>query len=330
LSNVNLKKENMKQIFIIAIALLSSLKITAQQDAEYSMYFFNGLYINPAYAGSKDALHISGLARKQWDGFEGAPRSGSLNIHSPLKKKQYALGFSGTYDVLGTTKNLGLTGSFAYRIRTSGTVKIGLGVQAGVNNYNLEYAKNTTDQGGDNKFAQNNSAWVPNVGLGIYAYNKKFYAGLSAPHLLPSALMDSLAFSATNKIARVYNQYNLTAGYVIGKENSDFKFLPSFMIKYVPDVTLQADITANFIIKEFMMLGASYRTTGDQTSGKGESIIGIVKFAILKDLELGYAYDYTISKLNSYNGGTHEIYVGYTFGSDASKRFVTPRFVTYF
>jgi len=54
----------MKRILLIA-GLLTSLGLTvnAQQDAQYSQYMFNGIYINPAYAGYKEALNLHAFYR---------------------------------------------------------------------------------------------------------------------------------------------------------------------------------------------------------------------------------------------------------------------------
>ena len=78
------------------ITLLSCLFITAvsvektmaQQDPKYSQYMFNQMAINPAYAGSKEALSATAFIRSQWTGIEGAPKTETFSIHGPLKKKK--------------------------------------------------------------------------------------------------------------------------------------------------------------------------------------------------------------------------------------------------
>jgi len=77
----------MKKLLILSLIISAGfLKLSAQQDAEYSMYMFNGMYINPAYTGSQECVSMTALYRHQWVGIEGAPRSGTFAIHSPLKK----------------------------------------------------------------------------------------------------------------------------------------------------------------------------------------------------------------------------------------------------
>ncbi|WP_316829063.1 type IX secretion system membrane protein PorP/SprF, partial [Pedobacter miscanthi] len=70
-----------KLILLIAGSfLLLSRPASAQQDAQYSQYMFNGIYINPAYAGYKEVLNVHSFYRSQWTGITGAPRSMSLAV----------------------------------------------------------------------------------------------------------------------------------------------------------------------------------------------------------------------------------------------------------
>ncbi|MEO5641936.1 MAG: type IX secretion system membrane protein PorP/SprF, partial [Bacteroidia bacterium] len=73
-----------KHIYISIVGTLLSLAGFAQQDPSFSQYFFNPMYVNPGYAGSRDVLSGTLVHRSQWVGMEGAPESQSLNIHSAL------------------------------------------------------------------------------------------------------------------------------------------------------------------------------------------------------------------------------------------------------
>lgn len=324
----------MKKIFYTVVFALVAFSLAAQQDAEYSMYFFNGMYVNPAYTGSKEVLNLSGLYRHQWVNIDGAPRSASIGVNSPLKKDQYAIGALYTYDQLGLTQTHSVYGSFAYRIRTKGTTKISLGLQAGFLHYGLDASEANTpsgNPGGDVSFDNNIKLFVPNFGAGIHVYNRKYYVGFSVPHILSNSLSSKLELRTGQKESKQYTHYLATAGYAFGKESSPVKFLPSVLFKFLPNQPLDADFTANFLFVDRFMLGASYRLGGNRTTnvGKGESIIGIARFAATNMLEFGYAYDYTLSNLNNFNRGTHEIFMGFNFSSDKD-RFTTPRFVSYF
>ena len=85
----NAGKKHMKKIVLIAISVVSIESSFAQQDAMFTHYSFNTLAVNPGYAGSRDALTITGLNRSQWVGFDGAPVTQTLKLHTPLLNEKF-------------------------------------------------------------------------------------------------------------------------------------------------------------------------------------------------------------------------------------------------
>ena len=60
----------------IAIALLFvSISATGQQRPIQSLYMFDPLLINPAYAGTHVQLSGTAIYRNQWVNFDGAPKT---------------------------------------------------------------------------------------------------------------------------------------------------------------------------------------------------------------------------------------------------------------
>ena len=69
----------MKKVVTLLLLLLLVIESSrAQYQQFYSQYIYSGLLINPAYAGSQDALNITAAYRNQWTGFEGAPKCFNL------------------------------------------------------------------------------------------------------------------------------------------------------------------------------------------------------------------------------------------------------------
>ena len=58
----------------------------AQQQPLYTQYMFNGLVLNPAYAGSQETFTATALFRTQWAGIEDSPQTQTVSAHSPLDK----------------------------------------------------------------------------------------------------------------------------------------------------------------------------------------------------------------------------------------------------
>ncbi len=322
---------------IIFAAAFTQLK--AQQDPAYSMYMFNGLFLNPAYAGSSEAISVMGIYRHQWAGLDGAPKTVNASVHMPFKRDQYAIGLTLVNDRLGLSNMFSATPAFSYRLRLgTGGHRLCFGAQVSLAYFyqNNGRAVLPQDNVPDNAFSLNENLFVPNIGFGVYYYSKRAFAGFSVPHLLPSQLRDKTGVSGYNtSIARVYNHYLLTGGYVFGKEASIVKFRPSILMKWqkgLPKNIPQFDINFAMLFVERLWVGVGYRTGGDgQGKGNyaGQSANFFLNFKATQQLQIGYAYDAEITTLRKFNGGSHEIMVGYDFYYN-KKRYVTPRFIKYF
>lgn len=328
----------MKKLIFSTIFFVAAFSmVRAQQDAAYSMYMFNGLFLNPAYAGSSEAISVMAIYRHQWAGLEGAPKTVNASVHTPFRRDQYAIGLTLTNDRLGLTNQFSVTPAFAYRLRLKGDNRLAFGVQASFAYYYQNNNGAILSSGlPDNAFATNTNLFVPNIGAGVYAYGKRYFVGFSVPHLLPAKLRDKVGVSGYNAdIARVYNHYLFTAGYVFGKEASIVKVRPSVLLKWqkgLPKNIPLFDINLALLFVDRLWFGVGYRTSGDgqgSTNYAGQSAIVFAQFKITPQLQLGYAYDAEISALRKFNTGTHEIMLGYDFYYN-KKRFVTPRYVKYF
>lgn len=328
----------MKKLVLILMTVFCGLGVYAQQDAQYSMYMFNGLFINPAYAGSKDALALNALYRHQWAGFEGAPRSFSFGAHSPLKKDQYALGVIVTHDQLGVRKFNSLYTSFAFRPKLNeNDLRLSLGIQAGFTHFNPDFlsleGRTNQSAAADLNFGLSDNRFLPNMGAGFMLYNPRFYIGFSVPHLIRNNLSElDTTVNGQQNVAQQFQHYLANVGVVIGKEEGNVKFKPSILMKFVPKTPVDFDFNLAWLFKNRFWLGVSYRTGGNRDGGDlgiGESIIGMFEMKVTQQFAVGYAYDHTLSSLRKANTGTHEIFLGYEFAFE-QKRFVNPRYVKYF
>ena len=336
-----------KGIFLILLAAGFSFCSNAQQDATYNMYLFNPLYLNPAAAGSQEALNLVGVFRDQWEGLDGAPRTVNISADAPLRRNQYALGLTLANDRLGLTNSFSTTAAFAYRIKVKGDNIISLGIQAGFTNYQERNTKAILSESTsifDQVFSVNQNLWLPQVGGGIYAYGKRYYVGFSVPHLLPFSLSHKWKLETSDALAHQYNQYMLTGGYVFGKDASIVKFRPSVLITYqtglisdIPNFDFNAGLL--FIDRIWLIGGV---TTGSEANNivnpvpnadmkkfGVEGVIIMLQAKLTRQLSAGYGYHYSVSPIRTYETGTHEFMLAYQFWYDKN-RFVTPRYVKYF
>lgn len=303
----------MKKIIIALVVLLGYSSATvAQQDPQYTQYMYNQAVINPAYAGSKDALSIVSLYRNQWTGFDGAPKTLTLSGHSPIGER-VGLGLSFISDQHGPVKENNIYADFSYTINVGEVSKLALGLKAGVTLHDIALNSGvTTAIPGDPLFAQDASKTNPNAGLGAFFYSEKYYVGLSMPNILNSVHLDENGRSYGSEV----QHYFLTAGYVFQLTEST-KFKPSFLVKSSFDAPVSFDVNANFLFYDKFEIGASYRNT--------DSFSGLVGFAFSKSIRLGYAYDHIMSDIQNAASSSHEVFLQFDLNF-AKKVSRSPRF----
>lgn len=288
----------MKKGYIILLLLLSISQAFTQSFPLFSQYMRNGLALNPAYAGSKEAFTASLVYRQQWAGFDGAPKTQVFSAHAPMKSDKVALGLLVYNDSYGITRNTGIFANYAFRIHLKKGI-LSLGLKGGVYLQEENLGKVVTDQPNDPVFTGNAEKYtVPNFGAGAFYYGEKFYAGLSVPGFLSSR---------GDQIYHDFHNYNIlaTSGVLISIVRN-VKFSPSFLVNYSIPSNLQMDINGSFIFSDILWIGGSYRIQ-DQTA------VAMLQFQITPQLGIGYSFDYTTGDLNSFNSGSHEFMMMYEF-----------------
>jgi type IX secretion system PorP/SprF family membrane protein len=277
----------------------------------YSQYLHNGLMINPAYAGSRDALSAVISYRMQWMGINDAPRIESVSLHTPMKNDKVALGFKAQFMRYGVTKSQSIYAVYAYHIRLA-RGKISFGLKAGADLSNTDYTGLLGISRPDPAFPDNDKSYVfPNAGAGVYYFSNRFFAGFS----VPSFLFYKNTGNGNVQAYHAFNEYDfvVSAGGLI-EFSQVFKFKPSVLLDYSMHDTKhinQFDINGNFIFADFIWAGASWRTT-EQVA------VGHLQVQISQQLMLGISYDYPAGRMNSYSKGSSEFMLRYEFGSRVS------------
>lgn len=283
----------------------------AQQEVMFTQYMFNGLALNPAYAGSHEVVSMTAIGRQQWGGLNGAPSTQTFSVHSPIKSNRVGVGLVLLRDQIGITEQYNATASYAYRIPMD-RGKLSMGLQAGMSNFREDYR----ELGIDDDQVFNGGAvsyWQPNFGAGLYYYTDRFYAGFSVPQLLERTY-DTYETSASQRLVR---HYFVQGGYVFDL-SEDLKLKPNVLIKAVEGAPVQLDLNANLLIMEVLWVGLSWRSF--------ESVDALLQLQLTDRLQLGYSYDFaTSSQLSSVNGGSHELSLNYRF-TIGHKKSVSPRY----
>lgn len=316
--------ENMKVNKIIlatclGVLFFTSTTVKSQYDAMFTQYMFNEMFINPAYAGSKDAMAVTALHRQQWVNFPGRPITSTFSMHGPIVNENMGFGLSFLNEKIGSlNRNLAYL-SYAYKIKAGKNGKISFGLMGGVHNMVNKFASLKATEAGDIQVSQNSpSVYAPNFGFGIYYSDKVNYAGISIPRMIDDQIKfnENGDFVKSNKMSPQKFHYYLTFGRIFTLTD-DLKLKGQAMIKAVQNAPLQFDVNANFLIKERIWAGLSYRS-----SDAASVILGV---QVNPQFVISYSYDYTLSKIQKYSQGSHEIALSYVF-KYKGKNVITPRY----
>ncbi len=302
----------LKYIYIILLIfiLLPNLSFGQGQAYEpvYSQYWVNGLAINPAYTGSRECFSNTILYRNQWMGFPGAPVTQTLSSHAPFKDQKNAAGLFLFHEQIGVSDYIDIYANYAFRFQFAGG-KLSLGLKAGATlfqgNYSDLIASPDDITNASDGALIDESATIPNFGVGAYYYNDKYFIGLSVPKLLTHEL----------KISPNNYDFLLTGGYLF-KFNEKLKFKPSFLLRYRFDNTYQVDISANTIWFDALWVGGSYRV--------GNDVAAMVEYQVSNQIRAGVAYDFSLGEFSSQHSGSLELVLRYEFKYKI--RAVSPRY----
>lgn len=299
------------------LLVLVTLCAKAQQDAMFTHYMNNTLSVNPAYAGTRNALTLTGLHRSQWVGFEGAPVTQTITVHSPIIKNKMGLGISLINDKIGPVNTCGAQASYSYYIDMGDRSKLAMGLNAGVNMMQAGLTDLTIIDADDQALSQNiNSKLLPNFGFGLYYRRPSLYVGLSAPRLLENNYFENSNGSTT--ISKENRHYYLIGG-LVTRLSPQVNFKPTALLKATVGAPIEADITATFIFNKRFLMGGMVRSN---------DALGILAgYYITPQLHAGYSYDWSYNlRTFKYNQGSHEVMLSYDLIFKNEDKIRSPRY----
>ncbi|MBC6400115.1 MAG: type IX secretion system membrane protein PorP/SprF [Ekhidna sp.] len=290
----------MRKIFIAAIFFTFSVIGFAQQRPVISTYMFNGLALNPAYAGSLNIFSASFIHRKQWINVEGAPASNIFSANTSLYGNQLGLGILLSRDDIGVHQESAFYLSGAYKIRTGGGI-LAMGLSGGFDNRKSDFNQLNILNEDDQLLTGTPTQFTPNFGTGLYFANPVMYAGISVPYILENTLYDVSAEGTVSE-AKESRYYYATGGFIFSI-NQNVKFSPSTLIRYQDNSRIGWDLNGTLIFDGIAYAGISYRS--------GDALIFLTQLILNENFRIGYAYDTTVNPLNDASRGTHEILLNY-------------------
>ncbi len=310
----------------------------SQQKPHYTQYILNQYIINPALTGIENYIDFKASHRHQWVGIQDAPVTTYFTIHGALGKSDYktsatsydvpggnprgsnywenytasephhGVGVQVVNDVTGPLSNFSAYLTYAYHLGISARANLAGGFGVGLNRISLDatklnFGQTTVDPAVYSSDILNNTRL--DMSAGLYLYSADYFVGLSAQQIIPSKIdfsNNTIQPSQGKSVPHIF----ATAGYRF-LVSEDFNLIPSLMIKYVNPVPTQVEANAKLQYRDLAWVGATYR--------HNDGLAGMLGLNVGNFFNVGYAYDYTTSRLNNFSKGTHEIIVGLLIGN---------------
>ena len=295
-------KNNVFPLLAVAIVCICSGSVLAQQPSHYSQFVFNNFVINPAAGGLGDYMELTLGYRTQWLGFDAAPKTYLISFSTPIKttkreprpfgeRNHHAIGAVAIKDETGPISKIVAHLNYSYHVRLDYNVYGSVGIFAGMRQFQLNTSTLTPAE--PDADLQSFSAIAPDAAVGAWIYSKKYFAGISAHQLIPIPL------SGTKNTLKMH--YFVSGGYKIPLKKIESNIIPAAHVKFGLLTPIQVDVSVKFDYKNMWWVGISYR--------KIDAIIGIVGFNLNNYIQVGYAFDFTTSKLMKHSDNTHEILI---------------------
>lgn len=335
-------KTGMRYLLSTCAFLLAGFGAFAQQNIQFTQYIFNSMSVNPAYAGYKEEWFGQLGLRSQWTGWEGAPKTGSLSIDGVLDpaERRHGVGLQITGDKLGAQSALSAYANYALRLQLDDNDehRLALGVAGGITQYGLDgNMLEAVDQGDQILPDGKISTWRPDIRLGLYYSNPRWYAGVAVQDLFAGTDSDEDFQFNQNSLESIYRNVH---GYFIAGALFELErglvLRPSLLVKDDLRGPTSLDVNAMFIFNDKFWIGGGYRTRArifnrdyqDYSAAKLSalnSFSGIAQFYVSPQFRIGYSYDHMLNRMAGLQQGSHEVTLGVTFGK-TNRQILSPRY----
>lgn len=292
------------------------------QDLHLTQFYSNPVYLNPAFTGANVCTRVAGTYRNQWPVISNGYVSYlfSADHYIPTAKSGIGVIFSNDVAGSGNLRTTTAMGSYAYETNLNKELAIRAGLQLGMGSKSVNMNSLLFGDQIVNGTATTKESAVPSVNYfdsnaGLLFYGSNFYIGVSAFHL--NRPNESILGVSDNKMPIKYSVHGGMKRKIAGedkKEKHRNTYVTPVMHYRHQEKFDQLDVGLYFS-KSYVNVGFWYRGIPIFKSykpGYSNNDAFAVLFGISNDkFNLGYSYDFTISKLAGNTSGAHEISLSY-------------------
>lgn len=319
----------------VLLMLICAETVTAQ-DPQFSQFYAAPLYLNPAFAGSTSQARAGINYRNQWPAIDANFTTMSAYFDYFIEDKNSGVGILLMRDQEGLAglRSLSLGLQYSYELQLSENLGFRPGFQVALFNRDVNFSKLTFGDQFDQttgefisqptaeQFSGQGSRTFVDLSAGGVLFTRSAWIGVAANHLnRPNQ-------SLIGESAQLPIKFSVHGGFkyfmkpgVVGSgvyaRNAERSIAPAFQFRHQGQFD-QLDLGVYFTF-EPLVLGTWYRGVPFKPVNgfvNNESIVlllGFVKLGAKDAINIGYSFDYTISKLGPGSGGAHEFSLVYTW-----------------
>jgi type IX secretion system PorP/SprF family membrane protein len=314
-----------KKIIIILLLTISVFR-TFSQDPQFSQFYSNYLYLAPSFAGLTDKNRIAFNYRNQWPDIKYGYQTYSVSFDKFIDKFSSGIGVLVYQDVAGSgrlrTTSVGLQYAYDFNITENWHVRPGLHfnyTERGIDFEKLLWNDQISATGNapvSAELAPMEKAGDIDFSASVLTYSDKFWLGAAVDHLLKPN--QSLYFyeEEDGNQAQVPIKYSFFGGVKFIRPERLMRPIPTsiqlaFLYKQQEQFR-QLDLGVYWYHSP-LVVGIWYRGLPISKDIFNRDAFTLLVGIKTRELNIGYSYDFTISKLMTSTGGAHEISVSYAF-----------------
>jgi len=322
---------------IVLILLGSCIEMTYSQDPEFSQFYANPLYLNPALAGATICPRLIGNFRDQWPSVGGAfvTYSASYDQYVDFLHGGIGLLFLADRAGGGNINTTSISLMYAYKFNISRHFYASTAVRVGYYQRHLAWENLTFEdmidpQNGfvlptSEKQPDNLTVAAPDFSAGIFAgYDDLVYGGIAVDHMS----QPKIGFY-TDNTSKLDMKFTVHVGSIINLKGSgsidDREFSLSPNILYQQQFKYHQLNVGLYLTYGFLVGGLWYR----QNFENADAVIAMAGIQY-KNLRASFSYDATISRLSNSSGGAYEVSASWQFPCIEKRRSIKaikcPRF----
>ena len=311
------------RFILISAIMLGGIMTSFAQDPQFSQFYANPLYLNPALAGSGECGRINLNYRNQWPELSNAYTTYNASYDQSLPGINSGFGVQLMSDQQGDGALSRTTAAifYVYKLKVSEPININFGVkvayyQEHLNWDKLIFADQINSATGEVSNPSNETPpssfdiSVIDFSAGaVMSYYDMFFVGLAVDHLTqPQMSFYDDPDSKLDMKLTVHGSanINLSEGMMGGYGKNDIMLQPR--ISYMQQGKFH-QINAGISVNKYpMVLGAYFRHNFQNP----DAVIVLMGLTFNR-LRIGYSYDITMSNVGGKAGGAHEISFAWDF-----------------